>query len=47
MSTAEGSAWVFGYGSLLWRPGFAYADRAPALLRGWSRRFYQGSPDHR
>ncbi len=30
--------WVFGYGSLMWRPGFAYVDRRPALLRGWRRR---------
>ncbi len=22
--------WVFGYGSLMWRPGFAFAERAPA-----------------
>jgi cation transport protein ChaC len=31
--------WVFGYGSLMWKPGFAYADRHKALLRGWRRRF--------
>ena len=30
--------WVFGYGSLMWRPGFAYVERRPALLRGWRRR---------
>ena len=30
--------WVFGYGSLMWRPGFAYVDRRLALLRGWRRR---------
>ena len=30
--------WVFGYGSLMWRPGFAYIDRHKALLRGWRRR---------
>ena len=39
MSTAPPrDLWVFGYGSLMWRPGFAYVDRRPALLRGWRRR---------
>lgn len=31
--------WVFGYGSLMWNPGFAYAEARPALLRGFHRRF--------
>ena len=39
--------WIFGYGSLVWRPAFAHAERVPALLSGWSRRFWQGSTDHR
>ena len=30
--------WVFGYGSLMWHPGFVYVDRHKALLRGWRRR---------
>lgn len=39
--------WIFGYGSLIWRPDFAYLERHPARLRGWQRRFWQGSHDHR
>ena len=34
---SDGDLWVFGYGSLMWRPGFAYARRCKALLRGWRR----------
>jgi glutathione-specific gamma-glutamylcyclotransferase len=29
--------WVFGYGSLIWRPGFAYRERIPARLAGLHR----------
>ncbi|MBL8642510.1 MAG: gamma-glutamylcyclotransferase [Rhodospirillaceae bacterium] len=29
--------WVFGYGSLMWRPGFDYVERGLALLNGFSR----------
>jgi cation transport protein ChaC len=31
--------WVFAYGSLMWRPGFDFLDRQPALLRGYHRAF--------
>jgi cation transport protein ChaC len=31
--------WVFGYGSLMWNPAFAYAERRVGVLRGWHRRF--------
>jgi glutathione-specific gamma-glutamylcyclotransferase len=47
----DGGLWVFGYGSLMWRPGFAYARRSKALLRGWRRSLcvyshvHRGSPD--
>lgn len=39
--------WIFGYGSLVWRPAFDHVERAPAFLRDFARRFWQGSPDHR
>jgi glutathione-specific gamma-glutamylcyclotransferase len=34
---ASQDLWVFGYGSLMWRPGFAYEESRPALLDGWRR----------
>ena len=39
--------WIFGYGSLMWRPGFAFRDRRPALLTGYHRAFCRLSFRHR
>ena len=39
--------WIFGYGSLVWRPSIPFIDRAPAWIDGYVRRFWQGSTDHR
>jgi glutathione-specific gamma-glutamylcyclotransferase len=50
-SSSHGELWVFGYGSLMWRPGFPYVFRGKATLRGWSRRLcirshvYRGTPE--
>jgi glutathione-specific gamma-glutamylcyclotransferase len=33
----HGDLWVFGYGSLMWRPGFDVLERVPAKLIGMHR----------
>lgn len=48
---SDGGFWVFGYGSLMWRPGFEYLERRMARLRGYRRAFalrsvrYRGTPE--
>lgn len=39
--------WVFGYGSLLWNPGFAVAEQVQARLGGFHRSFCMRSIHHR
>ncbi|OIQ93695.1 ChaC-like protein [mine drainage metagenome] len=44
------SFWVFGYGSLMWRPDFPFEESQTALLHGWHRAMcilsthYRGTP---
>jgi cation transport protein ChaC len=35
----RGDFWIFGYGSLMWDPGFRHADSHPAVVHGYHRRF--------
>lgn len=42
-----GDLWVFGYGSLLWNPGFPVTESRVATLRGWHRSFCMSSIHHR
>jgi cation transport protein ChaC len=46
MQDAE-DLWVFGYGSLMWRPGFEFEDQAPARVRGYHRSLCIFSHVHR
>ena len=39
--------WIFGYGSLMWRPGFAFRHCEAALIRGYHRRLCVYSHVHR
>jgi cation transport protein ChaC len=39
--------WVFAYGSLMWRPGFAFAEARRARLTGYARAFCVYSVHHR
>ena len=43
----RGALWVFGYGSLMWNPGFVHERAQPALLRGYHRAFCLYSVGHR
>src|SRR5688500_17649725 len=51
MRARSADLWVFGYGSLMWRPGFPYLDRRLGHLFGYHRSLcvlshvHRGTPD--
>ena len=47
----RGDLWIFGYGSLMWAPGFRHAERRAGMVYGYHRALcilsnrYRGTPD--
>lgn len=43
----KGSLWIFGYGSLVWKPDFKYKRSKVGYIEGYKRRFWHGDNFHR
>ncbi|XP_028994095.1 glutathione-specific gamma-glutamylcyclotransferase 1-like [Betta splendens] len=43
----KSSLWIFGYGSLVWKPDFAYKGRKVGHIKGYKRRFWHGDDFYR
>ncbi|VDL63512.1 unnamed protein product [Hymenolepis diminuta] len=47
LNTIGEKLYIFGYGSLIWKPNFPYSQRMIGYIKGYKRRFYQSSITHR
>lgn len=47
LNTIGEKLYIFGYGSLIWKPNFPYSRRMIGYIKGYKRRFYQSSITHR
>ncbi|KAJ8288867.1 hypothetical protein COCON_G00015260 [Conger conger] len=45
--TEKPSLWIFGYGSLVWKPDFTFKKRKVGYIQGYKRRFWHGDIFHR
>ncbi len=51
LTSPDHDFWVFGYGSLIWNPGFPHLEVRPGHLHGYHRHFcvsshiYRGTPE--
>ncbi|CAI9608907.1 unnamed protein product [Staurois parvus] len=46
-TSRDKSLWIFGYGSLVWRPDFEFTSSKVGFISGYSRKFWQGDTFHR
>ncbi|GAB1608645.1 putative glutathione-specific gamma-glutamylcyclotransferase 2 [Argonauta hians] len=47
VTQTEGSLWVFGYGSLTWKPNIRYRRKIIGFIKGFRRTFWQGNMHQR
>lgn len=43
----KSSLWIFGYGSLVWKPDFEFKRKKIGHIKGYKRRFWHGDDFHR
>lgn len=43
----KSNLWIFGYGSLVWKPDFAFKMSKIGFIKGYKRRFWHGDTFYR